>query len=300
MTTAIKISLGPVLYYWEKSMFFDFYQKVKNLPVDVVYLGETVCSKRRALKLEEWLKIAEELTEAGKQVVLSTLTLIEAEAELKTLKRLCQQNNFMVEANDMAAVQLLSNKKPFVAGSAINIYNPKTLSFLMKNGMKRWVFPVELSKQTISECIAGVTDELELEVLGYGRIPLAYSARCFTARAHNVPKDDCQFLCLDDIHGKNLATQEDRSFLTINGIQTQSAQVLNLIDEIPSMIELGVDYFRISPDYKNITSVVDVVHQCIQQSCNQTNEQFDHLKQTAPHGFCNGFWKSQAGLEFYQ
>lgn len=37
----------------------------------------------------------------------------------------------------------------------------------------------------------------EVELFAYGHLPLAYSARCFTARAENLPKDDCQFVCLN-------------------------------------------------------------------------------------------------------
>ena len=39
---------------------------------------------------------------------------------------------------------------------------------------------------------------METEVLAFGRLPLAVSARCFTARAHNLPKDQCDFRCATD------------------------------------------------------------------------------------------------------
>jgi collagenase-like PrtC family protease len=40
--------------------------------VDIVYLGETICSKRNQVRFEDWLAIAERLEAAGKEVVLST------------------------------------------------------------------------------------------------------------------------------------------------------------------------------------------------------------------------------------
>jgi len=73
-----KLSLGPVLYYWSREDLFAFYDQVAGWPLDSVSLGEVVCSKRRSLKFEEWLEIAERLRQAGKEVVLSTLALIEA------------------------------------------------------------------------------------------------------------------------------------------------------------------------------------------------------------------------------
>ncbi|MBL8259832.1 MAG: U32 family peptidase, partial [Candidatus Competibacteraceae bacterium] len=197
-----KLALGPVLYYWPKEKLRDFYERISTAPVDIVYLGETVCSKRRAFSTEEWLALAERLTAAGKEVILSTMALLEAESELKTLRRLCENGRFTVEANDMGAVRLLSEKgAAFVLGTGINVYNDRTLRFLAGLGAKRWVMPVELSRATLAAIQAERPDNVETEVFVYGRLPLAYSARCFTARHHDLPKDDCRYRCLDDPEG---------------------------------------------------------------------------------------------------
>ena len=57
----MKLALGPVLYYWPQEKLLDFYERMSTAPVDVIYLGETVCSKRRAFNTEEWLELAERL-----------------------------------------------------------------------------------------------------------------------------------------------------------------------------------------------------------------------------------------------
>jgi collagenase-like PrtC family protease len=44
-----------------------------------------------------------------------------------------------------------------------------------------------------------------------------------------------------------LKTREGQPFLTINGIQTMSAQSYNLLHEIPDMLAMGIDIIRISP-----------------------------------------------------
>jgi len=54
-----KLSLGPVLYYWPRETLLEFYARIAASPVDIVYLGETVCSKRRVLNYSEWLELAE-------------------------------------------------------------------------------------------------------------------------------------------------------------------------------------------------------------------------------------------------
>lgn len=63
----MKFSLGPILYFWPKQQVFDFYQQAAESDVEHVYLGETVCSKRRELKLDDYLAIAHMLREAGKK-----------------------------------------------------------------------------------------------------------------------------------------------------------------------------------------------------------------------------------------
>ncbi len=98
--------------------------------------------------------------------------------------------------------------------------------------------PVELSRTTLAAIQAERPDNVETEVFVYGRLPLAYSARCFTARHHNLPKDDCQYRCLDYPEGLTLSTREGQAFLAINGIQTQSAQTCNLLPELAELREL--------------------------------------------------------------
>jgi collagenase-like PrtC family protease len=294
-----KLSLGPLPYYWPRETLLDFYEQISDTPVDIVYLGETVCSKRRSLKHGEWLELAAQLQAAGKEVVLSTLTLLEAGSELGGLKRLCEQQDFLVEANDMSAVQFLSGKRPFVTGPAVNIYNSGTLSVLAEQGLKRWTLPVELSRDTLADMQADRPGGVETEVLVFGRLPLAYSARCFTARAHNLPKDDCQFRCLDYPDGMLMSTREDEPFLLLNGIQIQSARTLNLVSELESLRHLGVNVLRISPQSSHTDSIIRLFHHCLHENCNM-DEAETELAGFMPVGSCNGYWYGDAGMDSLQ
>ncbi|MBK8183863.1 MAG: U32 family peptidase [Candidatus Competibacteraceae bacterium] len=292
----LKLALGPVLYYWPKEKLLDFYERISATAVDIIYLGETVCSKRHALNTSDWLDLAERMRAAGKEVVLSTMALLEAESELKTLRRLCENGRFTVEANDMSAVRLLSEQKvPFVLGTGINVYSDRTLRFLAGLGAKRWMMPVELSRQTLAAIQAKRPANVETEVFVYGRLPLAYSARCFTARHHNLPKDDCQYRCLDYPEGLALSTREGQAFLALNGIQTQSAQTCNLLAELAELRELKVDILRISPQPDGTETVVAVFAACLGGEVDPV-EEAAQLNAALPFGACDGYWRGQPGM----
>ena len=72
----MKLSLGPIPYYWPRETLFEFYEKIGRTSVDIVYLGETVCSRRHAFRFDDWLEVAKSLSHAGKEAVLSSQTLI--------------------------------------------------------------------------------------------------------------------------------------------------------------------------------------------------------------------------------
>lgn len=290
-----KLSLGPVLYYWPRETLLDFYEQMATTNVDIIYLGETICSKRKSLRSSDWLELATKLTDAGKEVVLSTLCLIEAESELKTLRSLCDNDKFMVEANDMAAVQLLEGK-PFVTGHSVNIYNNNSLDFLAKIGLVRWVLPVELSRDTLADFQTSRPTGVETEVFVYGRLPLAYSARCFTARSHNLPKDDCQYRCIDYEDGLTLFSQDNKPFLTLNGIQTQSAYTFNLLSVLPDIISLGVDVLRISPQSHHTEKVIEIFNDCLQEP-EAIPDGLTKMQHLMPMGSCDGYWYGTAGMD---
>ncbi len=293
----MKIALGPVLYFWPKRDLLNFYAEMADQPVDIVYIGETVCSKRREMRFIDWIELADALTNCGKEVVLSTLALLEAESELKTLRRLCENDRFRIEANDIAAVQMLSKAGlPFVTGPAVNIYNIRVLQQLHKSGMRRWVMPVELGASTLEQLLkqAAETDlDIETEVFSWGRLPLAYAARCFTARYRNLPKDNCSFCCIEYPQGIQTRSQEGTELFTMNGIQTLSGDIYNLENEIPDMQNLGVDILRLSPERQGMEQIIQRFHQRIEGVTESTDaNRIPLLDQN-----CNGYWYAQPGID---
>ncbi len=292
----MKLAVGPLLYYWPRREVLAYYDSLAVSAADVVYLGEVVCSRRHELRLPDWLAIARMLAASGKEAVLATQALIESESDLKTLRRITGNGEFTVEANDMGAVHLLAGAAPFVAGPHLNIYNRATLELLRELGAVRWVPPLEMSRAMLRELLREMPAAPATEVFAYGRMPLAFSARCFTARRYNLQKDNCDFRCIEHPEGLLVRTREGHPFLALNGIQTQSAAVWNLLPFLPELKELGVSVLRVSPQPQHTAEVLELFRSCIEDATS-IEETTRRLAPLMPDGACDGYWRARPGME---
>ncbi len=288
----MKIAIGPILYYWSADEVRRFYDGVRG-QVDTLYLGETVCGRRRELRAQDLIGLGQELAQEGHEVVLSTLSLVEARSEAGIVRRLCENGEMRVEANDFTAVnELEARGLPFVAGPTLNIYSGRALRAMQKAGAVRWVPPVELPgsslRGVLEECVELGGDPPETEVFAYGRMPLAFSARCFTARHYDRPKDDCGFVCANHPEGLPVTTRAGEPFLTINGIQTQSWGCANLLPAVPQMQSMGVDAVRLSPRPGAMSEVIDAFRRGI------AGERISLCEPDAEQQ-CDGYWWGDAG-----
>lgn len=293
----MKLSLGANLYYWPRQRTLDYYRAVADMPVDIVYLGETVCSRRHELRHGDWVGVAEELAAAGKEVLLASQSLIESESDLKALRKVVDNGRFMVEANDMGAARLLSRLNvPFVAGLSLNVFNSHTLDLLARLGARRWVMAPEMSQAVLGQMQAARPAGMQTEVLGYGRLPLAWSARCFTARHYNLQKDDCEFRCVDHADGLLVKTRDGDELLNLNGTQTQSARVFNLVLDLPGLRASGVDVLRLSPQSLDMGTIVAAFRAALSGELDGAAA-LARMRESMPGEPCNGFWHGRPGLD---
>ena len=256
---APKLTLGPVMFNWPAEKWRDFYFRIADeAAIDSVCIGEVVCSKRLPF-IEPYLpEVIDRLHAADKEVVLSTLALVMNDRERDQIRSTSEIDEFLVEANDVSTATLLAGR-PHIIGPFVNVYNEGTLEFFARLGAKKVCLSVELPASTLSVLADKAKGlDLEIEVIVFGRLPLAVSARCYHARAHNLHKDGCEFVCAEDTNGMDLDTLDGKPFLAVNGTQTMSYSCCNLLAEMVDMQKMGIKSFRLSPQDVDMVSVAQV------------------------------------------
>lgn len=288
--------LGPVLFNWPPEKLRDFYARIADeAPVDIVHVGEAVCVKRWPFLAPHLPDIVERLQAGGKEVVISTLSLISSEREAAMARSLAADSGLPVEINDLALASLAMGK-PHVIGPGINTYNEATLAFFERRGATRICLPPELPAASLATLARAATVVLEVQV--FGRIPLAISSRCFHARAHGLHKDGCQFVCGNDPDGMPVDTLESEPFLAVNGTQTLSHSCLNLAGEIGALLDMGFGAFRLSPQDCDMVAVARVFAAAIAGQIDGKDAQA-RVAEMLPHlRSSNGFFHGAEGRAF--
>ncbi|MCC6827364.1 MAG: U32 family peptidase [Novosphingobium sp.] len=293
------LTLGPVLFHWNGERLFDFYARIADeAPVDRVCIGEVVCSKRLPSVADSLARAVERLQASGKEVILSTLALVTLGGESARIAELGRSSPIGIEVNDISSLDAVRGQD-FTVGPFVNVYNESTLAFLGRHGARRICLPPELPLASIA-VLARAAKPLGVacEVIGFGRLPLAISARCYHARLHGTRKDACQFVCEHDPDGRPVDTLDGQPFLAVNGVMTMSQSCVNLVQDIGELAAAGVDAIRLSPQSTDMVAVARAFRAVIDGD-DQGAAALARLGALVPFAaFSNGFLHGTRGVAF--
>lgn len=289
------LSLGPVLFHWGRDLFYKFYEEMADTAVSTVYLGEVVCSDRKGVELEDIAAVARMLEGKGKQVYLSTLGLIATGREVQMTRDLCNLP-FNIEANNMAAFTIASptGGRRFAAGPHLTLYNTPSVQFMERLGVERITFLVELPGESIASMARQTS--MKTEVFAYGRLPLAFSWRCYTSRNFGKLRSQCTQDCMKFPDGIALNTLDNRPMFAINGTQVMSNHLYCLAEEVGALKEMGISTLRLSPHSWDMKKVIDIYTAIIDGSMTGDTAK-DELQRLTGAPLCNGWFYGKAGWE---
>jgi collagenase-like PrtC family protease len=293
----MQLSLGPVLYNWAPERWRDFYFRIADeAPVDVVSVGEIVCSKRSPFFADHLPDVIERLREAGKQVLLGSLILVSLRRERRQIGELCAADDALVEVNDLTCLKSLKGR-PHAIGPFVNIYNETSAAYHVQQGAARICLPPELPLSSVA-VIAAALPETVVEIFAFGRVPLAISARCYHARLHKLSKDNCRFVCEQDPDGLALRTLDQQDFLTINGVQTLSHACTSLVGEIETLRGAGIGSLRLSPQDCDMVEVAKTFRDVL-DGRSSPEAASSRLCELYPGvAFANGFVRGKPGFSY--
>jgi collagenase-like PrtC family protease len=290
----MKLALGPILYEWKREDALRFYDDVARTDVDRVYVGEVVCVKK-GLKVKDIENVAGMLTEAGKEVVISTLAVVSNEEELEHTRALAALP-YPVEANDMSVFNMVDpGQKEIYAGPHITSYNVPSIEFLKGCGVRGVTFPVEISGESVAYNIekTGIAGE----VFAHGKVPLAFSWRCYTSKAYGLNKTDCKHDCIKHPGGMEIKTMDGEPLFIVNGTSILSARTFSLIREIEDLKAKGVEFLRISPEPEGTAKVIEVFRRRIDGAMDP-EEGLDAIKTLTSGELSNGWYYGGAGKDY--
>ena len=293
----MELTLGPVLFDWNQDEFFRFYEEAAGMDVDRVYIGEVVCTRKLGFSRSDLKAIIKLLEDAGKKVTLSSLAVISNEDELEFTRALLS-HPCSIEANDMAVFNMADPAvREVFAGPHITAYNAPTIEFLKSIGVKRVTFPVELSKESFEHGIRQTG--IFAEIFAHGKVPLAFSWRCYTSRAFGLTKTGCKHDCLKYPDGMDLKTVDGEPVFTVNGTSILSANTYTLIEFVDSLREAGAGALRISPQYRHTGKIVEVFRARMSGAIGD-KEALSELKAVTEGGFSNGWYLGGAGKDYLE
>ena len=259
----MELTVGPNQFFWSADRWAALYDDLARAPVNRVVLGEVVCSKRLPFFQDRIPEAIATLLDAGKEVALSSLALVTLKRERKQTAELADMG-VEVEVNDLTALAHLPQGAAFSVGPLVNVYNEGTLAWLASRGATRVCLPPELPLASVAVLAKAGSDlGLVIEVWGHGRLPLAISGRCYHARLHSRPKDNCQFACEDDPDGLDVRTLEGQPFLAMNGVQTLSDSYACAAYQIDALRDAGVHALRLSPQSNGFGTICGLYRQLL-------------------------------------
>ena len=288
---------------------------------DAVYCGTPKLSLRSRSELEEsdLEKTINYAHSIGKRVHVAINIYAWDETYEEIKKQAIELNTLKVDGiiiSDGGVVDIVREYAPnseIHISTQANTVSYHTCKFWHRNGAKRVILGRELNKEQIKEIINNKPEDLDIEIFGHGAICFAYSGRCFLSdflagRSGNL--GDCAQSCR---WAYNVYVEETNNPGNLMPVETDekgtyifSSKDLCLINEIPEIIEMGVNSLKIEGRLKTeyyLATVINSYRTAIDDYYNNPKEYnaekyLKELEKTKTRGLTTFYFNDRNNKDF--
>ena len=265
-------------------------------------------------ELEEGIEFAHQ---RDKKVYM-TLNIIPHNQELAQLpeyiaeiKKLKLDALIISDPGVFAAVRREMPEMEIHISTQANNVNWASALFWAEQGAERIILARELSRDEIKEIAAKTEGKVELEYFVHGAMCISYSGRCLLSNyfvGRDANKGDCAQSCRWKYHlveekrpGEYYPIEENDQ-----GTFIMNSRDLNLAEEIPELIEIGVSSLKIEGRMKSVhyaATVVNTYRQLIDQYYKDPDnfeadpELLAELRKISHRDYTKGFYYGKPGAE---
>lgn len=264
------------------------FEKIKvaiDYGADAVYVGTPNLSLRARAKLTfEDMKKTVEYAKSKNVKVYAAINIFAQDEDYEEIKKqallLEEVGVDGIIASDPGVISYLHEIVPNVninISTQANTISWHTSNFWYNFGAKRIILGREININNLRELMKNKKEDLEVEIFIHGAICFAYSGRCFLSKfmtGRDANCGDCAQNCrwkynmyIEEVNspGKLMPIEEEKRGTTIF-----SSKDLCLIEELPEIIEMGVDSLKIEGRLKTeyyLGTVVGTYRKAIDEVC---------------------------------
>ena len=288
---------------------------------DAIYCGTPELSLRSRSELEEddLEKTINYAHEHGKKVHVAVNIYAGDETyekiieEAKKLERLRADAVIIADGGVIDVFREYAPNVDIHVSTQANTVSYHTCKFWHRNGAKRIVLSRELNKKQIEDIIKNKPDDLEIETFVHGAICFAYSGRCFLSEflaGRNANLGDCAQSCR---WAYNVYVEETNNPGNLMPVETDekgtyifSSKDLCLVNELPELIQIGVDSLKVEGRLKTeyyIATVINTYRAAIDDYYNNPQNYdgsiyMEELEKTKTRGLTTFYFNDKNNKDF--
>ena len=248
---------------------------------DAVYCGTSSLSlrSRAAIDDDDLFRTIEYAHSIGKKIYVAMNIYAfdtdyeEVENMCKKLEKIKPDGIIAADPGVIAKILKYAPSVPVNVSTQANLVSLETCKFWYNQGCKRMILARELSKDQIKYIMENKPEGMEVEIFIHGAICFSYSGRCFLSdflcgRSANYGScaQSCRWTYDIYLEERNNPGNLMPVELDEHGTSILSSKDLCLINELPEIINMGVDSLKIEGRLKTeyyIASIVSIYRSAI-------------------------------------